>query len=62
VVVVKTPASRDDDKDDDEDGRKRSRKGRSLVYDEDMGEVVIKRKRKGSRRRPEWEEFDIDDF
>jgi transcription termination/antitermination protein NusA len=62
VVVVKTPAGRDDDKDDDEDSRKRSRKGRSLVFDEDMGEVVIKRKRKGSRRRPEWEEFDIDDF
>lgn len=60
VVVVKTPASRDDD-DDDDDSRKR-RKGRSLVYDEDMGEVVIKRKRKGSRRRPEWEDFDIDDF
>jgi transcription termination/antitermination protein NusA len=60
VVVVKTPASRDDD-DDDDDSRKR-RKGRSLVFDEDMGEVVIKRKRKGSRRRPEWEEFDIDDL
>jgi transcription termination/antitermination protein NusA len=60
VVVVKTPASRDDD-DDDDDSRKR-RKGRSLVFDEDMGEVVIKRKRKGSRRRPEWEEFDIDDI
>jgi transcription termination/antitermination protein NusA len=60
VVVVKTPAGRDDD-DDDDDSRKR-RKGRSLVYDEDMGEVVIKRKRKGSRRRPDWEEFDIDDF
>ncbi len=62
VVVVKTPADRDEDKDDDEDGRKRPRKGRSLVFDEDMGEVVIQRKRKGSRRRPEWEDFDIDDF
>lgn len=61
VVVVKTPASRDTDQDDDDDARKQ-RKGRSLVFDEDMGEVVIKRKRKGSRRRPEWEEFDIDDF
>ncbi|MFO7538106.1 MAG: transcription termination factor NusA [Chloroflexota bacterium] len=60
IVVVKTPASRDDQ--DDDDDRKRSRKGRSLVFDEDMGEVVIKRKRKGSRRRPEWEEFDIEDL
>ena len=29
---------------------------------EESGEVVVKRKRKGSRRRPEWEEYDIDDF
>lgn len=33
-----------------------TRKGRHLEYDEESGEVVIKRKRKGSRRRPEWEE------
>jgi N utilization substance protein A len=36
------------------------RKGKSLVFDEDMGEVVVKRKRKRGRGRPEWEDFDED--
>jgi transcription termination/antitermination protein NusA len=63
IVVVKPSPSREEERvDDDDDGRKRSRKGRSLVFDEDMGEVVVKRKRKGSRHRPEWEDFDIDDL
>lgn len=38
---------------------KKSRKGKQLVFDEDAGEVVIKRKRKGSRRREEWDEYDF---
>lgn len=41
---------------------KRKRKGRQLVFDEDAGEVVIKRKRKGSRGRDDWEDFDLDEF
>jgi N utilization substance protein A len=45
-----------------EEERRRGRKGKQLVLDEETGEVVVKRKRKGSRRRPEWEEYDIDDF
>jgi N utilization substance protein A len=57
VVIVKPVA--DSDEESEEDKAKR-RPGRSLVYDEDMGEVVVKRKRKGHRSRPEWE--DIDDI
>jgi transcription termination/antitermination protein NusA len=59
-VVIVRPAERQQTEEEEEDAE-RQRKGRSLVYDEDMGEVVIKRKRKGSRRRPEWEDYDIED-
>ena len=62
IVVVRTSDESDDDDDDDEDEKGRSRKGRRLVYDEDAGEVIVERKRKGSRRRPEWEDYDIDDL
>ncbi|MAU09257.1 MAG: hypothetical protein CL607_05505 [Anaerolineaceae bacterium] len=37
--------------------KKGKNKRRQLVYDEDMGEVVSKRRRKGSRKRNEWEDF-----
>jgi N utilization substance protein A len=37
-------------------------RGKRLVYNEDIGEVVVKRKRKGSRRRPEWEDYDVEDI
>ncbi len=59
IVVVRS--SRQESSEDEESDRRR-RKGRELVYDEDMGEVVARRKRKGSRRRPKWEDFDIDDL
>jgi hypothetical protein len=52
-IVVVSPIQEEDDKSD-------SRRGKSYVYDEEVGEVVVKRKRKGSRRRPEWEEFEDD--
>ncbi len=58
VVVVRSSDSEDEFDDDDE---RSSRRGRRLVYDENLGEVVIKRKRKGSRGRPEWEDFDPED-
>lgn len=38
------------------------RKGKALVFDEDMGEVVVKRKRKRGRDRPEWEDYDLEDL
>jgi N utilization substance protein A len=46
----------------DEEEQSRGKKGKQLVLDEKSGEVVVKRKRKGSRNRPDWEDFDVDDF
>ena len=37
--------------------KKGKNKRRQLVFDEDMGEVVSKRRRKGSRKRNEWDDF-----
>jgi N utilization substance protein A len=54
-IVVVTPLSEDDD---EEDEKTSARRGRSYVYDEEVGEVVVKRKRKGSRRREDWDDFD----
>jgi transcription termination/antitermination protein NusA len=41
----------------DKDKRKSKRKKRQLIYDEESGRVVARRKRKGSRRRDEWEDY-----
>lgn len=60
AVVIARPASAPAT--DTEEDRSRGRKGKQLVLDEESGEVVVKRKRKGSRRRPEWEEYDIEDL
>ncbi len=58
VVVVQTSgetASAEEEK--------RRDKSKQLVFDEQSGQVVVKHKRKGSRRRSDWEEFDdVDDF
>ncbi len=48
-----------EDPDSKKGGKKR---GRQLVLDEDSGEVVVKRKRKGSRKTQEWDDFDLDEF
>ncbi|MBK8987444.1 MAG: transcription termination/antitermination protein NusA [Chloroflexi bacterium] len=58
IVVVRTEESVDED----EDAKRKARKGKQLVFNEDIGEVVTKRKRKGSRSRPEWEDIDLDDL
>jgi N utilization substance protein A len=54
----------DEDEGEDEDGedrrkskKKGRRKKRQLVYDEDLGEVVARRRRKPGRRRGEWEDY-----
>ena len=46
-----------DELEDDRDRKKRQRKKRQLVYDEDLGEVVARRRRKPGRARDEWEEY-----
>ncbi|HEX6384364.1 MAG TPA: transcription termination factor NusA [Anaerolineae bacterium] len=60
VVIARPTPSFEPEREQPE--RRKGRKGKRLVYDEDMDEVVIKRKRKGSRRRPEWEDTDLEDF
>lgn len=54
----------DDEIDDDEmsakdkDKRKKERqKRRQLIYDEDTGQTYAKRRRKGGRKRDEWDDF-----
>lgn len=42
--------------------RKHKSKKRQLIYDEDLGEVVARRRRKGSRKRNEFDDFDLDEF
>jgi N utilization substance protein A len=43
---------------DDKKKSKKTRKGKEIVYDEDAGEVYVKRQRKGSRRRDDWDEYE----
>jgi transcription termination/antitermination protein NusA len=65
VVIVSRPGSERDEGEEDDEESVEQRKGRQLVFDEDAGRVVTKRKRKGGRRRPEWEDFedmDIDEL
>ncbi|MBZ0276321.1 MAG: transcription termination factor NusA [Anaerolineae bacterium] len=49
----------DDKKKKDKKKGKGRQQRRQLVYDEDVGEVVAKRQRKGSRRREDWEDYEI---
>lgn len=55
----------DEDEDDDELAKERAkRRRRQLVFNEDLGEVVARRRRKASRRRENWEDLeglDVDD-
>lgn len=48
---------------EEETTKKRSKtKGRTLEYDEDLGQVVVKRKRKRSRAREDWEDLLDEDY
>jgi hypothetical protein len=59
--VARRPTSSYDEEDDDSD--QKGSKGKHLVFDEKVGQVVVKRKRKSNRRRDDWSEFtDEDDF
>jgi N utilization substance protein A len=52
-----------DDYSDDKPSKKKGKRRKvHLVYDEDMGEVVAKRRRKGNRRRKDIDNFDDFDF
>jgi N utilization substance protein A len=58
VVLVRSATEEQVEEESEEKGRQRSKE---LVFDEKRGEVVAKRKRKGARRRPDWEDYeDID--
>lgn len=62
-VVVVTPRSTDSTKPSlqpSKGGSKKPKKGKQLVYDESVGGVVAKRKRK--RRAGDWTAGDFDDF
>ena len=37
--------------------KKKKKKKKELIYDEDLGEVVARRKRKPGRRRDDWEDY-----
>ncbi len=43
---------------DKEQRSKKKKKGQELVYDEDLGQVVARRKRKPGRRRESWEDLE----
>jgi hypothetical protein len=55
-IVVVRPTAPEKADDDDEAAKRKTRKGRHLEYDEKSGEVVVKRKRKDSRRTPGWDD------
>ncbi len=62
VIIARKPRKEiggSDDDDDDDDG---SRKGKSLVFDEKLGEIVTKRKRKRSRQQGAWDVDNWDEF
>jgi N utilization substance protein A len=58
IVVARRPT----DSYDEDEGEQKGHKGKQLVFDEKVGQVVVKRKRKRNRRREDWDEFDEDDF
>jgi len=59
VTIVRPTPSPSDDRDDD--SRKKQKKGKQLVFDENVGRTVVKRKRK-SNRSQDWSDFNLEDF
>jgi alkyl hydroperoxide reductase subunit AhpF len=59
-VVIARPGRAEERLEEQE--KQSRRKGKHLVFDEDMGEVVVQRKRKRGRGRPDWEDYDIEDY
>lgn len=59
VTIVRPTPSPSDDRDDD--SRKKQKKGKQLVFDENVGRTVVKRKRK-SNRNQDWGDFNLEDF
>jgi N utilization substance protein A len=57
VTIVRPSPS--DDRDDD--AAKKQKKGKQLVFDENVGRTVVKRKRKSNRHR-DWDDFSLEDF
>jgi N utilization substance protein A len=61
-IFLEWAGDEEEEEDDDEQSRRKTkkkgrRKKRQLVYDEDLGEVVARRRRKPGRQREAWEEF-----
>jgi N utilization substance protein A len=59
AIVLARP-TREEEREEIE--KRKGRKGKQLVFDEKVGEVIVKRKRRGSRRRPDWEEMEEEEF
>ena len=58
VAEQDLPLPEEQEYQEDQSSDKRGkRKKRQLIYDEEAGRVVSKRKRKGSRKRDEWEDY-----
>jgi N utilization substance protein A len=63
ALEAETIAFEDEDEEFDEEERyqqkkeRKKQRGRDLVYDEQVGEVVSRKRRKSSRRTPEWEDY-----
>ena len=45
----------------EEEAKRKKRKGQPLVYNEELDQVVVDRKRKGGKL-PEWEDEDLQGF
>lgn len=58
-IVIARP-TREEEK--EQVDRRKGGKGRRLVFDEKVGEVIVKRKRKGRREAREWEDYVEEDY